>query len=49
MLEQIIKDSKKILDIGANVGQSFLKFKVLNPEAKILSIEANPACEDALI
>jgi FkbM family methyltransferase len=49
MLEQIIKDSKKILDIGANVGQSFLKFKGLNPEAKILSIEANPACEDALI
>lgn len=48
MLEQIIKDSKKILDIGANVGQSFLYYKSINPEAKILSIEANPRCEDAL-
>lgn len=48
MLEQIIKDSKKILDIGANVGQTFLQYKTINPEAKILSIEANPRCEDAL-
>jgi len=48
MLEQIIKESKKILDIGANIGQTFLEYKSINPQAKILSIEANPRCEDSL-
>jgi FkbM family methyltransferase len=48
MLEQIIKESKKILDIGANIGQTFLEYKSINPQAKILSIEANPKCEDSL-
>lgn len=46
--KQAIQQSKSILDIGANIGQSATLFKNINPKADILSIEANPACESEL-
>lgn len=47
-LIQIIQESNSILDIGANIGQSYVEYKRLNPKASILSIEANPNCEAKL-
>ena len=40
----VIKNSKSILDIGANVGQSFVEYKNINPKVSVLSIEANENC-----
>jgi len=49
ILEDIVKESSVIIDIGANIGQTFVEYKKLNQKAAILSIEANPKCEKALI
>jgi hypothetical protein len=40
--------AKSILDVGANIGQSVTEYKAINKDANILSIEANPACENEL-
>lgn len=37
-----------ILDIGANVGQWFKQVKIVYPDSNVLSIEANPNCEERL-
>ena len=37
-----------ILDIGANVGQWFKQVKTVYPDSNVLSIEANPNCEERL-
>lgn len=39
---------KRILDVGANVGQSVFMFRSVWPEAYIASIEAQDECIDAL-
>jgi FkbM family methyltransferase len=36
---------KKVLDVGANLGQFYSKFKSVFPESDILSVEGNPSCE----
>jgi FkbM family methyltransferase len=48
MTKTAIQQAQNILDIGANIGQSAALYKSLNPQAEILSIEANPACESEL-
>lgn len=48
ILIDIIKSSKSILDIGANIGQSYIEYKSINPNCEILSIEANQNCEEKL-
>lgn len=39
---------KTILDIGANLGQSIVSFRILFPDAKIHSYEANPILIESL-
>jgi hypothetical protein len=36
------------LDVGANVGQSAMSFRIFNRQARILSIEPNPDLEPDL-
>ena len=37
-----------LLDLGANIGQSALSVRKVQPGLRVLSIEANPACEPGL-
>ena len=39
---------KRILDIGANIGQWYRIIQNMYPDSKVLSIEANPNCEHQL-
>ena len=39
---------QKILDIGANTGQWYRQIKSIYPQSEVLSIEANPNCENTL-
>lgn len=48
IINKIVKESSLIIDIGANIGQTFLEYKAINKHAVIISIEANPQCEAAL-
>jgi FkbM family methyltransferase len=48
LIKNIVEESSLIIDIGANVGQTFLEYKSINPNAIVVSIEANPQCEEAL-
>jgi FkbM family methyltransferase len=43
-----LNDKINVLDIGANIGQFFHKFKDVFPNAYIHMIEANPHCEKYL-
>lgn len=43
------KHIKTILDIGANLGQSIISFRILFPDATIHSYEANPILIEELI
>ncbi|MCY1410153.1 methyltransferase, FkbM family [compost metagenome] len=36
------RNAREIMDVGANLGQSVVSFRILFPEAKIYSYEANP-------
>lgn len=38
----------QVLDVGANLGQFYSKFKSIFPDSNIFSIEGNPSCESEL-
>jgi FkbM family methyltransferase len=48
IIKKIVQESSLILDIGANIGQTFLEYKSINSKAMVISLEANPQCEEAL-
>jgi FkbM family methyltransferase len=48
IIKKIVQESSLILDVGANIGQTFLEYKSINPKAVVISLEANPQCEEAL-
>ena len=48
IIKKIVQESSLILDVGANIGQTFLEYKSINPNAVVISLEANPQCEEAL-
>jgi FkbM family methyltransferase len=47
LLKQHVSPTR-ILDVGAHGGESYALFRQAWPQAKIMSVEANPACERAL-
>jgi len=43
-----LKDNALLVDVGANVGQSMLKWKAVYPESRYIGIEPNPEAFDYL-